>query len=282
MSNSEKPLKEPMIYNTSKFYVYNPISRRNEFKSFNNSKMSPDEIKKAGNEWIAQKKREFIAIKEDLNNKTKYDVSPFPDLDMEDYSGQSIMMIGSTRSGKSTALNYLMEKFYFPKENKFLNILFSNSLQAPTYDDFRNKKNVVTSDLYQPEIIKECYQINKYTKNHYRFNVILDDIVDKKFDKELLKLLTIYRNTRISCIIVAQAVQIMNATGRTNINHVFLFKLNSDEQIKKIIETYLLSYFPSGLKMADKIKKYREITENHHFIYINNLTGNTIRTKLNI
>jgi len=282
MDKSEKPLKEPSHSSTRRFYVYNPISRRNEFKTYNDAKMSLDEIKKAGNEWIAQKKREFIAIKEDLNNKTKYDVSPFPELDMDDYSGQSIMMIGSTRSGKSTCLNYLMDNFYFPKENKFINILFSNSLQAPTYDDFRNKKNTVCSDLYQPEIIKEAYQINKYTKNHYRFNIILDDIVDKKFDKELLKLLTIYRNTRISCIIVAQAIQIMNATGRTNINHIFLFKLNSDEQIEKCIKTYLLSFFPTGLKMADKIKKYREITEDHHFIYINNLTGQTIRTKLNI
>jgi hypothetical protein len=74
----------------------------------------------------------------------------------------------------------------------------------------------------------------------------------------------------------------MNATGRTNINHVFLFKLNSDEQIEKVIKTYLLSFFPTGLKMADKIKKYKELTEDHHFIYINNLTGETYRTKLNI
>jgi hypothetical protein len=74
----------------------------------------------------------------------------------------------------------------------------------------------------------------------------------------------------------------MNATGRTNINHIFLFKLNSDEQIEKVIKTYLQSFFPTGLKLADKIKKYREITDDHHFIYINNLTGQTIRTKLNI
>jgi len=50
--------------------------------------------------------------------------------------------------------------------------------------------------------------------------------VDKKFDKQLMKLLTIYRNSKLSTIICSQAVQIMNATGRTNINHIFLFKLN--------------------------------------------------------
>ena len=272
---------EGASYAVKRFYVYNPIKKANEFKTYNVNKMSADEIKKAGAEWIATKKKEFQAIKDDMNNKSFYDIKPF-NYSVDDYSGQSIMMIGSTRSGKSTALNYLMEHFYMPKENKFVNILFSNSLQAPTYDEFRNKKNIVTSDLYQGQLINECYQINKNTKNHYRFNIILDDIVDKKFDKELLRLLTIYRNSKISCIIASQAVQIMNATARTNINHIFLFKLNSDEQIEKAIKCFLLSYFPSGLKMADKIKKYKELTDDHTFIYINNITGETIRTKINL
>ena len=102
---------EGASYNMRRFYVYNPILKRNEFKSFNLNKMSLDEVKKAGAEWVANKKKEFEAIKNDMNNKSFYDIQPFK-YSVDDYSGQSIMMIGSTRSGKSTALNYLMKKYY--------------------------------------------------------------------------------------------------------------------------------------------------------------------------
>ena len=47
--------------------------------------------------------------------------------------------------------------------------------------------------MYSPRLIQESYTINSKTKNHYDFCFVLDDVVDKKFDKELLKLLTIYR-----------------------------------------------------------------------------------------
>jgi len=114
---------EGASYAVKRFYFYNPIKKCNEFKTFNVNKMSADEIKKAGAEWIAMKKKEFEAIKNDMNNKSFYDVKPF-NYSVDDYSGQSIMMIGSTRSGKSTALNYLMEHFFMPKENKFVNIEF--------------------------------------------------------------------------------------------------------------------------------------------------------------
>jgi hypothetical protein len=269
------------ITTTTRAYIYDPIRKTNVFKSFNNGKMNEEEIKIKIKEWKEEKKKEFDAIKEDLKNKTTYDISPFK-YSVEDYSGQSIMMIGSTRSGKSTVLNYLMDNFFMPKENKFINILMSNSLQAPTYDQFRDKKNIATSIMFRPEVIKECYQINSNTKNHYKFNIILDDIVDKKFDKELMKLLTIYRNSKLSTIICSQAVQIMNSIGRTNINHVFLFKLNSTEQIEKAIKCYLGGFFPSSFKMVDKIKKYQEMTADHCFIYINNITGEIIRTKISI
>jgi hypothetical protein len=280
MSNPEN-LKEGSAYNARRFYVYDPINRHNVFKTFNLKHASEEEIKKMGNDWIKEKKKEFEGIKEDLKNKSMYDITPFK-YSIDDYSGQSIMMIGSTRSGKSTVLNYLMENFFIPKENKFINVLMSNSLQAPVYDQFRDKKNIATSLLFRPEIIKECYQINSHTKNHYKFNIILDDIVDKKFDKELMKLLTIYRNSKLSTIICSQAVQIMNSIGRTNINHVFLFKLNSTEQIEKAIKCYLGGFYPSSFKMVDKIKKYQEMTADHCFIYINNITGDIIRTKLKL
>lgn len=264
-----------------KFYVYSPIKKQNIFKEFNLSKISEEEADKQGREWIERMKKEFKEQKEKMDENYTLNVTPFT-FELDDESGLSILMVGSTRSGKSTCLNHLMDNYYFPKENKFINVLFSNSVHAKAYDEFRDKKNVVTSVLYQPTLVKECYQINSNTKNHYKFNIILDDVVDQKFDKELMKLLTIYRNSRISCIICAQSVTITNRTSRGNINHVFLFKLNSDEAIEQAVKAYLNSYFPSSFKMVDKIKKYKELVEDHHFFHINNLTGEIKRTKIKI
>jgi hypothetical protein len=268
------------LYTTKRFYVYNGITRRNEFKTLNLSKfVDLDKLNEAGKEWVERRKKEIQDQKDTLNQKVELSVTPF-EFELDEVSGLSIMMIGSTRSGKSTALNHIMDNYYMPKENKFINVLFSNSLQSGVYDQYKDKKNVATSILYQPKVIKECYKINKDTKNYYKFNIILDDIVDKKYDKELMKILTIYRNSRISCIITAQNVTIMNSIGRGNINHIFLFKLNSDEAIEKAVKAYLNSYFPSSFKMVDKIKKYKEMTEDHTFFWINNLTGDIKRTKI--
>jgi hypothetical protein len=61
-----------------------------------------------------------------------------------------------------------------------------------------------------------------------------------------------------------------------------LFKLNSDEAIEKVIKAYLLSYYPTKLKMIDKIKKYKEDTNDHCFYYIDNIAGTICRSKINI
>jgi hypothetical protein len=109
---------------------------------------------------------------------------------------------------------------------------------------------------------------------------VLDDIVTGvKFDKEIIKLLCVYRNSNCSTIISAQAITLLNTAGRTNINFVCLFKLNSEEQIEKVIKAYLSSYFPAGMKMLDKIRHYRLLTEDHHFFVVDNYNGGVFRTK---
>jgi hypothetical protein len=179
----------------------------------------------------------------------------------------SFMLLGSTRSGKTTCLNWILAK-YFQKE---INVLMSDSLHAEIYKPLM--KSCVPCPTYVPEIIKCCYKINKGTDCKYPFNIILDDLVGYRYDKEMLKLLTIYRNSRIGTIITAQATSILNASGRTNINFVLLFKLNSDEQIEIVCKKFLSSFFPRGMRMIERIIEYRRLTENHNFIFLNNLTG---------
>lgn len=186
----------------------------------------------------------------------------------------SFMLLGSTRSGKTTALNFILSK-YFSKE---INVLMSDSLHAEIYKPLL--KTVVPCPTYVPEIIKTCYKINKGTNSKYPFNIILDDLVGYRYDKEMLRLLTIYRNSRISAIITAQATSILNSSGRTNINYVLLFKLNSDEQIEIVCKKFLSSFFPPKMRMMERIIEYKRLTANHHFIFLNNISGENYISKI--
>jgi GTPase SAR1 family protein len=187
----------------------------------------------------------------------------------------SVMLLGSTRSGKTTCMNWILNKYYKDE----INVLMSDSLHAEIYKPLL--KTMVPCPTFVPEIIKTCYKINKGTNCKYPFNIILDDLVGYRNDKEMLKLLTIYRNSRVGTIITAQATSILNNNGRSNINFVCLFKLNSDEQIETVCKKFLASFFPSHMRMIDKIIEYKRLTSDHHFIFLNNITGDAYISKIN-
>ena len=188
--------------------------------------------------------------------------------------GKSFLLCGSTRSGKTTMMNYLYEKYF----KKHATVVMSNSLNSDAYDHV--KRHCVLSDLYHGEVLKEMYTINHSTKNHYEFCVILDDLTHVKNDKEYMRLLTIYRNSRISCIVSAQGISMFNKTSRGNINFVILGRLNSDAEVEKVVKEYCLSYFPKNMNIAEKITYYRALTDHHFFLVINQVDCQFFRTKL--
>ena len=187
--------------------------------------------------------------------------------------GVSCCFLGSTRSGKTTFLKYLLDECF----DKHFKVLMSNSIHAPIYKDM---KDIVKSPIYIPKLIREGYEINKGTNNKYSLLYILDDVISAKFDKQLLNLLAIHRNSNLSAIISIQSPILLNSATRGNLNYVFLGRMNSDEQVEKTIRMYLTSYLPG--KMTEKIRRYRDMTEDHHWIVIDNLTGDVYRTKIKI
>lgn len=191
--------------------------------------------------------------------------------------GCSMLFCGSTRSGKSTAIDYIWKK-YFIKD--YITVLHSQSLHAEAYDDIRKK--VVGCPQYMPQLIEETHQINAKTENHYEFCHILDDVVNAKNDRVILKALTIGRNARQTMLISAQGLTMFNAIGRNNINFVFLMKLNSDMAIEQVVRSYLQSWFPARMKIRDMVREYKRLTQDHHFFFINNLTDEIILTKINL
>jgi hypothetical protein len=187
--------------------------------------------------------------------------------------GVSFCLMGSTRSGKTTLLKHILKKYF----NRHLKVLMSNSIHAPIYKEI---EDCIKSPIYSHKVIKEGYEINRKTNNHYPFLYVLDDIVDKKHDKELMKLLTIYRNSGLSTVISLQSPILMNTTGRGNVNFVCLGKMNSDENIEKAVRMYLMSFLKG--KIDDKIRQYKVLTEDHFWFMVNNLTGEVYRFKIKI
>lgn len=188
--------------------------------------------------------------------------------------GCSILCLGSTRSGKTTLLNYLFNKHF----KDYISVLMSNSLNSDAYDFI--KKQVVTSDHYHTQVLKDMYHINHESKNHYPFMVIIDDVPDKRGDPELKRLMSIYRNSRISCFVCIQGATMIDKTARGNINFILLGRMNSSEEVERNIKSYLMGHFPSTLKMADKIRLYRELTSNHQWIVLDQITNTIFLTKL--
>jgi glutaredoxin-related protein len=188
--------------------------------------------------------------------------------------GVSFILCGSTRSGKTTILNWLYKTHF----KKHVSVLMSNSLNSDAYDML--KKTCVTSDFYHPEVLKEAYKINHATKNHYEFFMIIDDVPDKREDPEMKRLMTIYRNSRISSIVCAQTATMVNKMARSNINFVFLGRMNSSSEIERNIKDYLQGHLPTNMKMTEKIRLYKEWTSNYQWIVLDNINGHMFLTKL--
>ena len=188
--------------------------------------------------------------------------------------GVSFILCGSTRSGKTTILNYLYKRHF----KNHISVLMSNSLNSDAYDML--KKTCATSDFYHPEILKEAYKINHATKNHYEFMMIIDDVPDKREDAEMKRLMTIYRNSCISCIVCAQTATMVAKIARSNINYVFLGRMNSSSEIERNIKDYLQGHLPTSMKMTEKIGWYKQATSHYQWIVLDQINGTMFMTKL--
>lgn len=186
----------------------------------------------------------------------------------------SFAVIGSSKSGKTTFLKYLIKKHF----SNDIKVLMTQSLQNDIYEPM--KKEIATCPGYAPDVIKEMYRINKNTRNHYEFCVIIDDLVGAKNDQQMLKLLALYRNSRMSCVVVGQDSTLLNAAGRANVNHIILGYQNTDGRVEDNIKMYLRSYFPRYLTMDQKIVLYKVLTKDHSFLWINNLENRIRRIRL--
>ena len=186
----------------------------------------------------------------------------------------SFGVIGSSKSGKTTLIKYLL-KHQFADD---LKIFMTQSPQAEIYESI--KKECAFAPAYIPDIIKSCSQINKGTKNHYQFLVIVDDVVGVKNDQTMTKLLCLYRNHGISAIVGGQDLTLLSATGRANLNHIILLAQRTSNRVEDNVKHFLRGYFPRNLTMDERIELYIRLTEDYCFLHIDALEGTMKRCRL--
>jgi len=189
-------------------------------------------------------------------------------------SACSFAVIGSSKSGKSTALKYLLKTSF----DDDIKVFFTQSPQSEIYASI--KKETAFAPTYIPDIIRTCYNINKHTKNKYKFCIVVDDVTNVKADRQMTKLLCLYRNSNMSAIVCGQDSTMLSAVGRANVNSMLLFSLNTSNRIEQTVKDYLRCYLPKFLTMDEKIELFKIGTADHCFFFLDNLNGTLIRCKL--
>jgi hypothetical protein len=223
--------------------------------------------------------KESVRSSEDEKEVPKSSYFKFKSIDslqLPTNGGASFALIGSTRSGKSTAMVYLWEKYF----KKHITFLMTLSKQA---DIYKPLQKVLISCGYKKELISEPMKLNRETNNKYDFCLIFDDLAtDGKNADEMTKLLTIGRNSAMSAILCGQKMTMLNATGRSNCNYILCFKQNTDSAVKDTVETYLRSYFPPAMSVSEMCRVYKELTQDHQFLCIDTLNDEVFLSKIKI
>jgi len=193
----------------------------------------------------------------------------------------SLLVLGATRSGKSTLINVLLSKYFTNK----IPILMTLSPNAPEYKrGFFASDKIIKIPAFMPELIRECYLINKGTDNAYQFLFIIDDVAGggERDNKEMVKLNTLYRNSELSLLNTGQTMAIVNPKSRANTNFVLLGRMGNTNEVIKVIKEFLLGWFPADMKMIQKVQLYQKLTDNYHFIVIDNLSNDIYISKVRI
>lgn len=265
--------------------------KRIDFKCEEDLEAAADELKAAQRRKNADYKTAKIAAnvsegiarakKNDLIEKVVSIVEPIPppyhspevSLRLDAGTGNTTVIYGSSKRGKTTLMMHLYKRYYADKKN--ICTMFSGNPHLKVY---KGDKNLLIGYGFTPRHAKYIQMqqvINVKTKNKYSFVNLFDDIIDSKYSSIINKMVLTYRNANISMIMCLQYVCMFSKANRGSINNTFVFGANSTEDARGIIDKVLRSYLVDlGFKdINSQLAFYKMITADHGFFYIDNIKG---------
>lgn len=155
-----------------------------------------------------------------------------------DKSGKTTLILGSSFTGKT----YLLcEELNLIKPYEYdLIILFTESVHVPCLDRIRNRPDLIIKEGFDPKIPEFLKKLNSRLGLRYNFLLILDDIISEKSSRKstLGKMLTTYRNSNISTVVLAQYPTIIQKESRSNFHQIVLTGMRSPESNKAFADRF--------------------------------------------
>lgn len=193
---------------------------------------------------------------------------------LSDGSGISIMMFGSSRSGKTTLLLDVL----LPMFEEFIKIMFLPSYSAAIYNSIRESDAIILEE-FTPSIISAAAifqrtQREKFGADDNRFLVLTDDCTADqiKNNPAIKKGYTVYRNLNISTLCSIQYPMMANKESRANTNFSIYLKQNTAEARKSIVKDHLPDLITQAIPIDVKADAYSQLTEKY-VILSDNLNG---------
>lgn len=189
-----------------------------------------------------------------------------PRFKLDENTGNSIVLVASSKRGKSTIMKELYDKHYCDNKT-IIPILISPTCHIGIFKDMDVIKiNKFNNDTVK--LIKDLAMIQNKTCNAYEFLIMVDDCINIRYNNVLNNLILVLRNSLFSSIISIQYDKLLSKQARSSVNNVICGGLNTDESIEGILKTFFKSEMCKLVdkekpKMEDLIDKYRSITDSN-------------------
>lgn len=203
-----------------------------------------------------------------------------PSIDFRKTTGNSLVVFGSSKMGKSVLLAHLFKKYFKSSIATLFTINYNNksygNIKPIIYRGWNNKS---------PRYIDLQRRLNQRFNNKYRFLIMLDDIIAVNTSKIVNNLILTYRNSNISSMICLQYPRLLSKMARANGNYYAFFRFHSEETIEDAIKVFLSSYFRriyGKHTLSEQIDLYKQLTNDHQFILLDNLNQKLSVHKINL
>jgi hypothetical protein len=211
-----------------------------------------------------------------VNNKTIKVLNTLPDLKLDSGTGNSIVLIASSKRGKSTIMKKIYDTHY-AKNEKLITILISPTCHNQIFSTF--PKKVIRINKFNKQVSKligDLALIQNKSENAYEFLFLIDDCINMR-GKIIENMLCVLRNFNFSSCTCIQHYAFLSPASRGSINNLCVAGANQDSNIETLIKHCLQSEMQNmfeddnqkKIPMRKLINIYREITDandGHTFI----------------